>query len=99
MATDFVIVYVPVGGGHKAAALATAEAARSRGLTAEVVDLFEHAPRVVRDAYVASHVTGQTILPRVYGLGYEAVNRRNGAFEPVRRGLDQVFFANLVGVV
>jgi len=46
MTTDLAIVYSPVGGGHKAAAMAIAEGARARGARAEVISLFDIAPRV-----------------------------------------------------
>src|SRR5256885_619447 len=40
MSVDLVVVYSPVGGGHKAAAMAVAEDARARGLSVEIVDAF-----------------------------------------------------------
>ncbi len=95
MRPDLVIVFAPVGGGHKAAALATAEAARARGLEVLVLDLFEHAARVVGDTYKAAHLAGQSAAPELYGSAYFAANRRGGAFEPVRRGFDHVVFAGL----
>jgi processive 1,2-diacylglycerol beta-glucosyltransferase len=95
MSTDLVVVFTPVGGGHKAAALAVAEAARSRGLSVEVLDMFEHAPRFLGDAYKAAHITGQTAVPELYGSAYFAANRRGGTLEPVRRGFDHVAFAGL----
>ena len=67
--TDLVVIHSPVGGGHKAAALAVAEEARARGLTVAVLDLFEHAPRVFGDAYVtAAHKVVAEVLG---GLGPE----------------------------
>src|SRR5438105_1819815 len=94
--TDLVVIHSPVGGGHKAAALAVAEEARARGLTVAVLDLFEHAPKVFGDAYVTAHLTGQAAAPNLYGSAYFAANRRGGAFEPLRRGFDQVAFGALV---
>jgi processive 1,2-diacylglycerol beta-glucosyltransferase len=94
--TDLVLVHAPVGAGHKMAALATAEAARRRGLTVEVLDLFEHAPPFVGQSYVAAHLTGQRVVPELYGSAYFAANRRDGVLEPVRRGFDHVAFAALV---
>jgi processive 1,2-diacylglycerol beta-glucosyltransferase len=95
MSTDLVVVYSPVGGGHKSAALATAEAARARGLRVEVVDTFEHAPRWAGDAYVGAHLTGQSAAPELYGQMYFAANRRGDAFEPLRLGLDNLVFGAL----
>jgi processive 1,2-diacylglycerol beta-glucosyltransferase len=94
--TDLVVVYTPVGGGHKAAALAVAEAARARGLSVELIDLFEHAPRVVGDSYVGAHLAGQRAVPNFYGAAFFAANHRDGLFEPVRRGFDHVAFARVI---
>jgi processive 1,2-diacylglycerol beta-glucosyltransferase len=95
MGTDIVIAFTPVGGGHKAAALALAEAARADGLSVELVDTFEHTPRFIGDAYKTAHIAGQTAVPELYGSAYFAANRRGGSFEPVRRGFDHVVFAGL----
>jgi processive 1,2-diacylglycerol beta-glucosyltransferase len=96
MSTDVVIVYAPVGGGHKAAALALAEAATMRGHTVEILDLFAWAPAIVGATYQAAHLRGTTLTPRLYGIGYFAANRRDGALDPLRRGFDHVAFAGLV---
>jgi processive 1,2-diacylglycerol beta-glucosyltransferase len=96
MGPDLAIIYTPVGGGHKAAAMATAEAARARGLSVETIDLFELAPRVVGNAYLTAHFGGQTVAPRLYGSAYFESNHKGGTFEPVRRGFDHLVFAELV---
>lgn len=95
MSTDLVVVYSPVGGGHKSAALATAEAARARGLTVEVVDAFAHGPRWAGEAYVRAHLTGQSAAPDLYGQMYFAANRRGDPLEPLRLGLDNLVFGAL----
>jgi processive 1,2-diacylglycerol beta-glucosyltransferase len=95
MTTDLLVAFTPVGGGHKAAALALAEAARARGLSVEVVDTFEHTARFIGDAYKTAHITGQSAVPELYGSAYFAANRRGGTLEPVRRGFDHVVFAGL----
>ncbi len=92
-------MHTPVGGGHKAAALAVAEAARAKGLSVEVLDTFEHGPRVFGGAYLAAHLTAQGALPELYGTAYFGSNRRDGAFEPLRRGFDHVAWAGLVRAV
>jgi len=99
--TDIVIVHSPVGGGHKAAALATAEAARARGLSVDVLDLFELAPAFVGQSYLTAHLTGQRAVPNLYGSAYFAANHREGlgVFEPLRRGLDHVAFGALAARV
>ena len=96
MSPDLVVVHSPVGGGHKAAALAVAEAACARGLAVLVLDTFEHAPRVFGQAYLAAHLTWQGTMPELYGSAYFAFNRCDGALEPVRRGLDHVAWGGLV---
>lgn len=96
---DLVVVYSPVGGGHKAAALAVAEAARMRGLSVEVLNAFEHAPRWAGDAYLAAHLTGQNRAPELYGLLYENANRRDGVLEPLRIEIDNLIFGDLAARV
>jgi processive 1,2-diacylglycerol beta-glucosyltransferase len=96
MFPDLVVVHSPVGGGHKAAALAATEAARARGLSVVILDAFEHAPRVFGQAYLAAHLKWQGAMPELYGTAYFAFNRPDGAFEPVRRGIDHVALGRLV---
>ncbi|AKU95930.1 diglucosyldiacylglycerol synthase (LTA membrane anchor synthesis) [Labilithrix luteola] len=93
--TDLVVVHSPVGGGHKAAALAVAEAATARGLRVTIIDAFEHAPKWAGDAYVRAHLTGQNAAPEFYGQLYFAANRRDGTFEPLRLGIDNLLFGAL----
>jgi processive 1,2-diacylglycerol beta-glucosyltransferase len=95
-AMDLAVVYTPVGAGHKAAAMATAEAARARGLTVETLDLFELTPRFVARTYLTAHFGGQGVVPALYGSAYFESNHRGGPFEPVRRSLDHVVFSKLV---
>jgi processive 1,2-diacylglycerol beta-glucosyltransferase len=99
MATDIVIVYTPVGGGHKAAAMALGEAAKARGHRVLLLDLFESAPAIIGATYQSAHLGGTTITPNFYGRSYFAANRRDGAFEPLRRGFDHVAFAGIVNRV
>lgn len=94
MSVDLVVVHCPVGGGHKAAAFAVAEAARARGLSVEVVDAFTHAPKVVGDAYVGAHLTGQNALPDLYGEMFFRANHR-GPLDVVRLRWDSVIFRGL----
>jgi processive 1,2-diacylglycerol beta-glucosyltransferase len=99
MSVALVVVYSPVGGGHKAAALALAEAARARGLRVEVLDAFEHAPRWAGNAYLAAHLAGQNAAPELYGRMYENANHRDGLFEPLRHELDNLVFGALAARV
>lgn len=96
MRPDLVVVHSPVGGGHKAAALALAEVARGLGLTVEVLDAFDYAPGVVGKAYLGAHLTAQGGIPALYGTAYASTNHRDGALEPVRRAVDHVAWAGLV---
>jgi processive 1,2-diacylglycerol beta-glucosyltransferase len=96
MPVDLVVVHCPVGGGHKSAALAVAEAAQSRGLRVEVLDTFEHAPSLFGRAYLTVHLAAQGGLPEVYGAAFFLANRRDGALEPLRRGVDHLAWAGLV---
>jgi processive 1,2-diacylglycerol beta-glucosyltransferase len=93
---DLVVVYTPVGGGHRAAAEATAEAARARGLRVAVLNAFDGAPRMACEAYVFAHLTGQSAAPCLYGHVYDAANKRGGAWEPIRHGFDHLVFGGLV---
>ncbi len=92
---DLVVIHCPVGGGHKAAAFAIAEAARARGLTVCVLDAFEHAPRWAGEAYLAAHLAGQNAAPEIYGRMYESANRRDGVLEPLRLEIDNLVFGAL----
>ena len=99
MGTDLVVVYSPVGGGHKSAALATAEAAERRGMSVAVINAFDHAPRIACDAYVKAHLTGQSYAPELYGEMYFAANGRGRAFESLRLGFDNLVFGALADAV
>lgn len=99
MSTDLVVIYSPVGGGHKSAALAIAEAAEARGLRPKVLDAFAYAPKVVGETYVRAHLTGQAAFPEFYGNAYFAANHRGGKSEVLRLGFDHLAFGALVDEV
>ncbi len=99
MRPDLAIVYTPVGGGHKAAAMAAAGAARAQGMSVEILDLFALAPSIVARTYLTAHFGGQSVAPRLYGSAYFGANHRDGAFEPIRRGFDHIVFADLTTTV
>jgi processive 1,2-diacylglycerol beta-glucosyltransferase len=96
MRPDLVVIHTPVGGGHRSAAMAVAEAAHDRGLAVEILDTFDHAPRVFGRAYLTAHLTAQGALPELYGSAYFGWNHRDGALEPVRRGIDHLAWSGLV---
>lgn len=96
MGPHIAVIHCPVGGGHKAAALAVAESAEAEGLSVKVLDAFEHAPRVFGQAYLAAHLAAQGAAPELYGTAYFRSNRRDGAFEAMRHGFDHLAWAGLV---
>ncbi|MFO0678964.1 MAG: glycosyltransferase [Polyangiaceae bacterium] len=99
MGSDVVVVFSPVGGGHKSAAVAVAEAARARGLRTKVLDTFDFGPRVFGEAYLAAHLASTNATPELYGSAYERANSRGGLFDPIRRGFDHVALRALVDAV
>ncbi len=94
--TDILTVYTPVGGGHKAAALAVCETARAAGLSAEALDLFSLGPRAFGDAYQAWHLNTTARAPNFYARAYYGSNSRGGVIEPVRLTIDRVLFRKLL---
>ena len=76
-APKILVLHVPAGGGHKAAARAIAEAAESRGAAAEVVDALALTPSWFARAYVGTHLGSTEHTPKIYGQGYAALNQRN----------------------
>jgi len=96
---DLLVVHSPVGGGHKAAALALAEAATARGYRAKVLDLFSLVPKAIGDAYVGTHLNWTATSPETYGEAYFAANHRGGPLEPLRLKWDQLLFGALLRAV
>ncbi len=94
--SDVVAVYTPVGGGHKAAALAVCETARERGLSAQAIDIFDLGPRAFGEAYLAWHLNTTSRAPNFYARAYYGSNSRGGALEPFRLTLDRVLFRKLL---
>ncbi len=91
-----VILHVPAGGGHRAAANAVAEAARARGLRAEVLDALEFGPQWFRHAYVSGFLASTSMVPSISGGAYFASNRRSPGSERIRRGIDCSIGATLL---
>lgn len=94
--TKLLILHVPAGGGHKAAARAIAEAAAARGLEAEVVDALELTPAWFARAYVGTHLQSTERTPSLYGQGYAALDQRNPLVDGVRGTFDRVVGARLL---
>ncbi len=94
--TDLLTVYAPIGGGHKAAALALTEVARGKGLEAETCDVFDVGPRVVGSAILSWHLNTTARTPNLYGSAYYGSNSRGGRFEPLRLKFDGWMFRKLL---
>jgi processive 1,2-diacylglycerol beta-glucosyltransferase len=99
MHCDLLTFYSRVGGGHKAAALALCEAARSGGMAAESRDAFDLGPKVVGEAILRWHLETTSRTPRFYGSAYYGSNFRGGALEPVRLTFDRIIFRKLLAEV
>jgi processive 1,2-diacylglycerol beta-glucosyltransferase len=89
MSPNLVVMHVPAGGGHRAAANAVVEAARARGLQAEVIDALELTPQWFARAYVAAHLRSTEHAPALYGQGYAALDRRHALVDGVRGAFDR----------
>jgi processive 1,2-diacylglycerol beta-glucosyltransferase len=90
------ILHVPAGGGHRAAAHAIAEAARARGLEAEVLDALDFGPHWFRQTYVSGHIGSTSLVPSLYGGAYFALNHRSPTSESIRRSIDCAIGAALL---
>src|SRR5450631_1706715 len=94
--TDLLTVYAPIGGGHKAAALALTEVARSAGLEAETCDVFDVGPHIVGSAILSWHLNTTARTPNLYGSAYYGSNSRGGRLEPLRLKFDGWMFRKLL---
>jgi processive 1,2-diacylglycerol beta-glucosyltransferase len=95
LSKKLLILHVPAGGGHKAAARAIAEAAEARGAQAEVVDALELTPPWFARAYVSAHLRSTEHAPAFYGHGYAALNQRHVLVDGVRGAFDRAVGAGL----
>lgn len=93
------VLHVPAGGGHKAAAMALAERARGRGLDPVVLDVLELSPRWFARAYVETHLGASAHLPTFYGGAYFASNRRSPLAGELRHAFDHVVLGPLLARV
>jgi processive 1,2-diacylglycerol beta-glucosyltransferase len=94
-ATKLLILHVPAGGGHKAAARAIAEAAVARGAEVEVQDALELTPPWFARAYVDAHLRSTEHTPAFYGYGYSALDQRHALVDGVRGIFDRAVGARL----
>lgn len=93
--SKLLVLYVPAGGGHKAAARAITEAAAARGIEADLVDALELTPSWFARAYVGTHLTSTERTPSLYGHGFAALDQRNRLVDGVRGTFDRVVGARL----
>jgi processive 1,2-diacylglycerol beta-glucosyltransferase len=96
---SILLFHCPAGGGHKAAALAVAEAAAARGRDAEVVDALELTPPWFARAYVGAHLTGSERAPALYGHAYQALDQRVPLADGVRGVFDRALGAGVKRLV
>jgi processive 1,2-diacylglycerol beta-glucosyltransferase len=89
------LLHCPAGGGHKAAALALAEAAERYGVRAEVCDALSLTPRWFARGYVEAHLKSSAHAPWAYGFGYRRLDRRHPVADRVRRRVDGALGAAL----
>lgn len=93
------VLHAPVGGGHKAAALALAEAGRALGRSVEVIDALAWTPRWFRRAYVDSYVVSTRFARPVYGAVFAASDRPDPARDLLRGIVDRSVSEELVARV
>ena len=94
--SKILVLFVPAGGGHKAAARAVAEAAAARGAEAEVVDALELTPPWFARAYVGAHLRSTEHAPALYGQGFRALDQRHALVDGVRGAFDRAVGAALL---
>ena len=99
MSKRIIILHVPAGGGHRAAAEALEQAASDMGHTAEVVDALAFTPRWFAKAYVQMHLTSSGYTPNFYGYGYQMANKRRPVGDRFRRRVDQQLGRRLASFV
>lgn len=90
------VIHCPAGGGHKAAAIAVAEAAARWRAEITVLNAFALTPRWFGDAYVAMHLRSTEAAPWAYGLGYHRLNHPHPLGDRLRRRIDAAIGRRLV---
>jgi len=85
MAIDLLVVHAPSGAGHKSAATAIADEARSRGLTVATLELFEDSSRALSSAYTGFHKTGRARLARLYSRAMRFTNAGTPGYGTLRK--------------
>lgn len=96
---SLLVLHVPAGGGHRAAATAVAEAASARGLSAHVVDALSVTPGWFAKSYVGTHLSSTGHAPQLYGYGYDVLNHKMPLLDGLRGAFDRVIGARLLRIV
>ena len=99
MTPRILVLHVPAGGGHRAAAQALVEHAHDRGFEAELCDALAFAPRWFAAGYVQAHLRSTEHAPSLYGLGYRRLDRRHPVADGVRRRVDRAIGSGLLRYV
>jgi processive 1,2-diacylglycerol beta-glucosyltransferase len=94
--SKILVLFVPAGGGHRAAGRAVVEAAAARGLDAELVDALDLCPPWFARAYVGAHLRSTEHAPGLYGHGFAALNQRHVVVDGVRGAFDRAVGARLL---
>lgn len=94
------ILYSPIGGGHRRAAEAIARQAGSAGFHVTVADAYHHVPGIWARLHVWAFLTVTALLPGLYGAVYEAEQgKRTSLFNRFRRFWDRLIAGRLVRFV
>lgn len=90
------VLYSPIGGGHKRAADAVGLQAARAGFEVRVVDAYDYVPGVWRRLHVWGFLAVTALLPALYGAVYDAEQGRRHSFgNRIRRLWDRIIGARL----
>jgi processive 1,2-diacylglycerol beta-glucosyltransferase len=95
-AAPVLVLHAPVGGGHKAAALALDEAGHASGHPVEVIDALAFAPRWFARAYVESHLMSTRFARPVYGAIFAASDWHDPVRDLLRGMVDRSVSERLI---
>lgn len=83
------LLHASAGGGHKRAAEALADTARSRGIQPIVRDILDFVPPLYRKTYAGGYLRLIRAMPEVWGYLYTQTHRN--AQRPIERNLRSIF--------
>lgn len=94
------VLYSPIGGGHRRAAEAIGKQAARDGYAVEVADAYDHVPGIWARLHVWAFLTVTAVLPGLYGAVYDAEQgKRHSWFNRFRRFWDRFISGRLVRFV